>query len=60
MTDTLAPNREGHEQTSEALHRTESLCLALYGLVLEHPVLGSSDPTYNAIVSLIVVIEEKA
>ncbi|HVG49152.1 MAG TPA: hypothetical protein VM899_13585 [Rubellimicrobium sp.] len=52
--------REAHGATSESLGHVESLTRALWELAHEHPVLGSSDPTSGAIMSLIVVIEEKA
>lgn len=51
--------RDAHERTSEALHRVQGLARALYDLTVEHPALGTNDPTCEAIMSLIVVIEEK-
>lgn len=60
MSDALSPYREAHERTGEALHRAASLSRALYDLALAHPTLGSSDLDAEAIVSLIVVLGEKA
>ncbi len=52
--------REAYDRTDEALVRIEGLTRALYMLAQEHPVLGSSDPDAEALVSLILVLEEKA
>ena len=59
MTDALTPYRDTYGKTEETLHRIEGLSFALYDLAMGHPTLGSSDPTCEAIVTLMLLIEEK-
>lgn len=60
MDDPTAPYRDAYVATEESLQRVEGLAHALYQIALDHSDLGSSNPTSEAIVTLIALIEEKA
>jgi hypothetical protein len=61
MTDTPRdPYFEAYGRTEEALIRIAGLVHGLYELATEHPGLNNPEPMSNAILSMIVCIEEKA